>query len=168
MTKDEEFKADLAEDLAFLPKMALDFALLTARQAESVYERAGIDFPVSVSSTVLFLARVKTASLVEIARALGQPHQLIAQRIKILVKLDLIESEPDPEDGRRIVYSLTRSGKAQSVKLLKYCDEAAVVFAKLCKEIGADLLPALSAAVDALQEKPLLRRFQSLKNKKAA
>lgn len=168
MNNDEDFRAELAADAAFTAKMALDFALLVSRQAESVYERKGITFPVTVSSTVLYLTGVNTASLVEIARALGHPHQLIAQRLKILLKLELIKCAPDPNDRRRTVYSLTKEGSRQSVRLRKYCGEAAKVFSDLSDEIGVDLLSALGAAVSSLQQTPLSRRFKATKNQKAA
>jgi hypothetical protein len=40
---------------------------------------------------LLFLSSIEQASLTQIARTLGHPHQLIAQRVKILLKLKSIE-----------------------------------------------------------------------------
>ncbi|MEH6409177.1 MAG: hypothetical protein V7741_01535 [Hyphomonas sp.] len=168
MASEERFRTELAFDPAFTAKMALDFALLVSKQAEIVYESKGITFPVTVSSTVLYLARVKAASLVEIARALGHPHQLISLRLKTLLKLELIVSDPDFEDRRRVVYSLTEKGKSQSARLQKYCGEAAEVFRDLSDEVGVDLLAGLRAAFDSMQSTPLSSRFESLAKRKGA
>ena len=161
---DNAFKAALDRDPAFTPKMALEFAMLSQKQAESVYEKEGITFPVSASSTVLYLTKVKSASLLQIARALNHSHQLIAQRLKTLSKLELIDSMPDPDDGRRTAYQLTRQGREVSARLQTYLDVAGDVFEALSEEIGLDLLSVLRAAVTALEETPLAHRYDVLRN----
>ena len=167
MNKEHNFRVELAADPAFTAKMAYDFAMLVGRQAESVYQSMGIAFPVTVSSTVLYLTKVKASSLAEIARALDHPHQLIAQRLKTLLKLELIESKPDPSDRRRTEYRLTKKGKSQGKHLQKYCSEADGIFSDLSTELGVDLLAALRNAHAALQDVPLSRRFTSKQNQEA-
>lgn len=154
-----KFREALEVDAAFTGKMALDFAFLIATQAEDVYKNKGICFPVTVSSTLLFLTRVQAASLLEISAALGHQHQLVAQRIKILLKLELIEANADALDRRRTLYRLTRVGRRQGKILQDYCGEAAQVFIELSDEVGVDLLDALHQASTALQKTPLLERF---------
>jgi DNA-binding MarR family transcriptional regulator len=168
MIKQDDFRAELAASPAFTAKMALDFAMLVSRQAESVYQSMGISFPVTASSTVLYLTQVKAASLAEIARTLGHPHQLIAQRLKTLRKLELIESKPDLSDRRRTAYILTKKGKSQGNRLQKYCSEADRIFCDLSDEIGVDLLSALRNAHATLQDLPLSRRFKSDMNNESA
>ena len=168
MTKQDNFKAELAASPAFTAKMALDFAMLVSRQAESVYQSMGISFPVTASSTVLYLTQVRAASLAEIARVLGHPHQLIAQRLKTLRKLELIESKPDRSDRRRTAHHLTKKGKTHGKRLQKYCSEADRIFSDLSDEIGVDLLSALRNAHATLQDLPLSRRFKSNMNNEPA
>lgn len=159
MPEPRKFREALEADAAFTGKMALDFAFLIAAQAEEVYKRKGICFPVTVSSTLLYLSRVNAASLLEISTALNHQHQLVAQRIKILLKLALIEASADPMDKRRTLYRLTKEGKHQGEILQDYCKEAADVFVDLSSEVGVNLLETLHQASVALQRNPLLERF---------
>jgi DNA-binding MarR family transcriptional regulator len=155
----ENFKTAVALDPAFTGKMALDFAHLIGIQAESVYQARGIVFPVSASSAMRFLDSVETASLLDVTRALGHQHQLVAQRVKILLKLELIEAQADPHDKRRTLYRLTPAGRRQAQTLQDYCVQAAIVFEELSSEVGCDLLAALRTAARALQKTTLFERF---------
>ena len=167
MPEARKFRESLEIDAAFTGKMALDFAFLIAAQAEDVYKNKGICFPVTVSSTLLYLTRVEEASLLEISAALGHQHQLVAQRIKILLKLELIEANADPLDKRKTLYRLNKAGKRQGKILQDYCSEAAEVFVELSNEVGVDLLGSLHQASTALQKTPLLERFVARSERKA-
>ncbi len=162
MQNPKKFQKALEIDAAFTGKMALDFAFLVAAQAEEVYKDKGLCFPVTVSSTLLYLTRVKVASLLEISSALNHQHQLVAQRIKILLKLELIEANSDPMDKRRTLYRLSKTGKRQGELLQDYCNEAAQVFIDLSNEVGVNLLDSLHQASTALQRTPLSERFVAL------
>lgn len=164
----DNFEDRIAHNSAFLGKTAHDFALLILRQAESVYGRYGISFPVSVSSTVLYLSEARSASLLDIARGLDHPHQLIAQRIKILLKHDLVVGEKDPDDQRRTLYKLTVEGQKQAERLAAYCRDAAVVFDTLSNEVGGRLQAMIQQASDALKATPMAARFDALGAKKGA
>jgi hypothetical protein len=78
MKTEKRFRQHLSVNKVFLAKSVFDLHLLILKQAEEVYEIKGIVFPVAVSSVVLFLCSTQQASLTQIARALGHPHQLIA------------------------------------------------------------------------------------------
>jgi DNA-binding MarR family transcriptional regulator len=163
MNHEKEFKSSISVNKAFMAKRVFDLYLLILKQAEEVYQNKGMLFPVIVSSTILFLASVKSASLSQTAKALGQPHQLIAQRIKILLKLKMISSSPDINDKRRTLYKLTGLGKKQGALLDDYCLEAAVAFNDLSGELGLDLHQLLNQACEALEQKSFAQRFPSHK-----
>ena len=157
--KPNEFKELLDHDPAFMGKMAVDFATLIARQADTVYEARGMGFPVIVSSTLLYLVEVGPASLTEIAAGLDHSHQLVKQRTDILQKLGLIRTQRDPNDGRRTLFHLTTRGVAEGEHLLAYRTEAARIFRALSEEVGVDLAVVLPRARMALERKPLAERF---------
>lgn len=157
--KPTEFKEMLDRDPAFMGKMALDLATLIARQAEAVYEARAMAFPVIVSSTLLYLVEAGPASLTEIAQGLDHSHQLVKQRVDILLKLGLIRSRRDPHDGRRTLFSLTAEGATQAERLKAYRAEAARVFTALSEEIGVDLADILPRAREALERRPMAVRF---------
>jgi DNA-binding MarR family transcriptional regulator len=161
MLHEEKFKQSLVTNKAFMAKRIFDLHLLILKQAEQVYQTKEMIFPVAVSSTLLFLASVKSASLAQTAKALGQPHQLIAQRIKTLLKLKLIVSSPDKNDKRRTLYKLTKLGKSQHALLDEYCLEAEVAFNDLSNELGIDLHHLLNRTYESLETKTFAQRFPS-------
>jgi DNA-binding MarR family transcriptional regulator len=157
--KPSEFKEMLDRDPAFMGKMALDLATLIARQAEAVYEARAMEFPVIVSSALLYLAEVGPASLTEIAQGLDHSHQLVKQRVDNMLKLGLIRGRRDRGDGRRTLFSLTAEGIMQAERLKEYRCEAARVFTALSDEIGVNLADVLPRACEALERTPLAARF---------
>jgi len=144
---------------AYLGKHAHDLLLKSSDQVAEVYKARGILIPVVVSSTMQFLSRRDNASLADISRALGLPHQLVAQRIQKLDRLGLVEKHPDPFDGRRFEYCLTDLGRDQASRLTRCMEDTAVIYNELYDEIGYDLAQLLLDAVQALERKPLITRF---------
>lgn len=161
MLYEDKFRKSISTNKAFLAKRVFDLHLLILKQAEQVYQSKGMIFPVAVSSTILFFASVKSTSLAQIAKALGQPHQLISQRIKILLKLNMIVSSPDKKDKRRTLYKLTNLGKKHASLLDDYCIEAEIAFNDLSEELGIDLHQLLNKTCEALEKKPFAHRFPS-------
>jgi len=147
---------------AYLGKHAQNLIFRTLEQEAEFYEMRGIVFPVRASSTVEMIDRKPGISLSEIGRALGFPHQLVAQRIKILSEMSLIEKRADPEDRRRTGFFLTQIGKKQA-KLLQSCvEDISQVYAELYEEIGCDLSAKLILAIRALEDHPIIQRLEDL------
>jgi DNA-binding MarR family transcriptional regulator len=158
MSKSKFYNSDLIHK-AYTGKKSLDFSYLVLAQVETVYRNKGMVFPVVTSSTLLYLSEQGSASLTEIAKALQFPHQVIAQRINSLSKLDLLEKHPDPNDKRRSEYHLTRKGKDQAARLAAYNIEAAAVFQSVFDDAGVDIGAALDSGCAALEEKTMAERF---------
>ena len=144
---------------AYLGKRLQDFLALAHEQMRQVYEANDLVIPVEGSSTLQVLAPGENLSLTEIARQLGQSHQLIAQRIGKLQKLGLVEKHPDPDDGRRAYYNLTTEGEIQWHRLDALMVRLASVNAQLFDDIGCDLTRKLDEAMQALASTPYLARF---------
>ncbi|MEO0613757.1 MAG: MarR family transcriptional regulator [Pseudomonadota bacterium] len=161
MTK-RDFYHDKSTRSAFLGKSALDLCQLSSEQVQEIYDQRGIDIPVLVSSTLLYLHRFGAMTLADIARALMQPHQLIAQRIDKLTRLKLVRRKADPRDGRRFELHLTKKGREQAARLSDCMDDMAIVYGALYREIECDLPQKLNDACDALAEKPLSVRFEEM------
>lgn len=161
MSRENEFKKSISNNRAFLAKRVFDLHLLIIKQAEEVYIEMGMIFPVAVSSVVLFLTHAKQASLSEISKALDQPHQLIAQRVKTLLKLGIIECEKDKTDKRKTLYQFTLLGIEQSELQKIYNLEAEVAFNDLSSELGIDFHQLLNRACESLESKSFAKRFPS-------
>lgn len=143
----------------FMPKLAYDFASLIEKQAKPVYETMGLIIPVITSSTVVFIFENKTASLLDIARGLEITHQLASQRVKILLKLGIIQAFKDTSDKRKTNYQLTEFGIEQSKVLSSYLDKASLVFSELNEELGCDLMELLFKVNNSFQVNSLQSRI---------
>lgn len=158
----ERFFDDQDVRVSFLGKKALDVAQLIAAQAKPVYEAEGLEIPVAASSTLLILGRRATLSQSEIATALNQPHQTVAQHIRALEKRRLVHNRRAPGDARARAYSLTPKGKDQYRRLERYLQVVHAVFQQLFEEIDADLADALEKAETALGAVTLKQRFDRM------
>ena len=147
---------------AYLGKHAQNLILRTLEQESEIFEMRGIIFPVRASSAVEMIHRRLGISLSEIGRALGFTHQLVAQRIKILTDMSLIEKRPDAKDRRRSGFFLTRTGKAQA-KLLRACvEDISQLYKDLFDEIECNLSEKLISAISALEDRPLVQRMEEM------
>lgn len=147
---------------AYLGKHAQDFLMKSSAQVERVYEKRGLNIPVVTSSTFHIIAEQKEISLSEISSLLQLPHQLIAQRTDKLSKLGLIKKRPDPNDGRRSNYTLTRKGRDQAAILIKCMSDISKVYKDIFNEIECDLSAALINAISLLEEQSIASRLDKL------
>ena len=98
------------EPIAVTARLARLQALLAPR-LESVFERFGIrstDF--AILATVVRLAG-ETVSQRRLGSELGLSAGTISLRVDRLVRRGLVERQPDPDDGRGAVISITDSGR---------------------------------------------------------
>ncbi|HRX74690.1 MAG TPA: MarR family transcriptional regulator [Hyphomonas sp.] len=147
---------------AFIAKQLEQLAEQIVGQGADMLEAAGITFPSRAVSAVLFLGENEPASTADIARALGQPHQVATQRVDLLIQLGIIERVDDPEDGRRKLLRLTPKGRDQFTILAGRLEKAGQAFDALFAEIGCDLPEVTRQVAEALQNKSLLNRMKDL------
>lgn len=145
---------------ALLGKRAEDLSNLIEQQTQPIFDSLGIIVPIKSCSTLLTLLELEQASLVDIAKQLGQSHQLVKQKLPKLMKLGLIQQHSDKEDKRRTLYSLTNKGKQQSKKIKEYLKQSAALVDSISEEIGVDIFEAIDKAAGALQGKSLWYRFK--------
>lgn len=147
---------------AFLGKHAKALVDGTSEDVARIYERIGLTIPVQTSSTLQTLNTHDGLALADMARIIAIPHQLAAQRVKKLVALDIVTTQPDPNDARRKIFTLTDFGRRQA-QLLKDCmDNMAVIYERLYAEIECDLAQKLLDALASIQNKPLDDRYAEL------
>jgi DNA-binding MarR family transcriptional regulator len=95
----------------------------------------------------------------QISQALNLSHQLASQRVKVLVKSELVDGIRDASDKRKTSYYLTPKGQEKSKILDLYCLDAAQAFEDLSSEIGVDIQSVLNSAIAALKSKSFGERF---------
>ena len=146
----------------FIGKYADDLGQLISAQIKPVYAALGIIVPVKSCSLVHTLAKLKQASLMELANHLNQSHQLVKQKVPRLLELRIISQSQDPDDKRRTLYQLTEAGQQQAAILNQ--DPMAGIYQQLSDEVGCDIRQVLTRAIEQLQGKDLLTRFQEHNN----
>jgi len=143
---------------AFLGNLLERLVELIVHQGNDLLAAAGIKVPARAVSTVLLVAERSGITAADIGKELSQPHQLVTQRIELLLKLGILEREIDPLDGRRKVLVLSAEGHCQ-VKLLRQClGNANDALIGLQQEIACDLSTATLNAIHALEKRPILDR----------
>ncbi len=99
------------------------------------------------------------ASAAELARALGQSHQLVVQKCPALLRLGVITQHADPADARRKILRLTDAGRDQLRRIDDYSAKISDVYRTLFEEVG-DVHGAILKALNALADKPLAERIR--------
>ena len=146
---------------AFIANQLERLADLIVLQGNEMLDASGIEFPSRTVSSVLFVGENEPASTADIARALGQPHQLATQRVDLLIQLGIFERISDPDDARRKLLRLTPKGRDQFQILSDRLEKAGQAFSALFAEIGCDVPAATQRAVAALKTTPLVSRMKA-------
>lgn len=151
---------------AFAANQMIRLTDLINDQGTELLKDAGLTLPPRAVSTVLLIGEYGQISAADIAKELNQPHQLVTQRIELLIKLNLLQRLDDPQDGRRKILALSIKGKHELQILDQRLAEAALAFEDLYKEIEINLSAISMRAMNALEKKSLLSRVNDLKNNK--
>ena len=147
---------------AFVANTLERLASLIVEQGDVLLRDAELDFPSRAASTVLLLGERARISAADLAKALDQPHQLVTQRVDLLIELGIVSRAGDPGDARRRILALTSKGKRQFKALKARLTIAEAAFAALSSEIGCDLLDATRSAIAALERSSVLDRVRAL------
>lgn len=148
---------------AFLANQLHRLADLITQQGDDLLMGAGLSLPSRAVSSVLLIGERGQMSAADIAKKLDQPHQLVTQRVEILIELGLVGRIDDPSDGRRKILELTRKGKKE-LRLVETClRDAEQVFLDLYQEIECDLSAVTLNALKVLSSKSILDRIATAK-----
>ena len=135
------------------------FYHLFMSQIDALYQRYEIDIPVVCSSTAHLLHLRGEMSPADIGRTLGDPHQVVAQRLDSLIRKGLVVKTPDPSDKRRGLVALTQKGEDQAAALVRLMDISGPIYAQIEQEIDANLPAILTRAHERLANHPIADRI---------
>ena len=142
------------------------FALNLARLSDQLYDQMqlamagdGVTIPARLTGIVQLLHSEGAQSQADIAQRLGLSHQLVAQRLTWLTRHKMIETRPDPDDGRRKLITLTGAGGKQADGLQAFLPKLLKTYERLFAELGLDLHGAVQGAGAALDAEPLQDRI---------
>ncbi len=139
----------------FLGLQAHQLLTIIDFQGTDLLTRQGIDLPSRSVSTMMHLKRNKHVTVTGLAHFLGMSHQLVRHRLEDLKARNLVTEKRAPDDLRRTLILLTKSGKALALQVELLNKEVEQVYLELFEEIGVDLFEALIKAKQALMEKSL-------------
>tara|TARA_R110001599_G_scaffold261690_1_gene462105 strand:+ start:1955 stop:2440 length:486 start_codon:yes stop_codon:yes gene_type:complete len=159
---DSSPKASVTDDILFLGRAIERLSVLIAEQSEEVFGNMGIVIPVRSCSLIQVLAELKMATASDLARELGQSHQLIMQKIPKLLRLGLIAFQPDKDDARKKIYYLTADGAEQLAKFEQCGAEIRRAYEHLFAEVG-DVHAVVARTTNALNNKAIGQRIKSVR-----
>lgn len=155
---------DIASPI-FLARLADRLSTTLEEQTAEVFNRYAIEIPVRSCSLMVTIANLGTASPAELSTALGQSHQLVAQKIPKLLKLRLISQSKDPNDARRKIFKVTKKGHEQLQKFAECSSLIQLAYSKLFAEVG-DLHSMLNEVNKLLQKTSMIERLEQLQTTK--
>jgi DNA-binding MarR family transcriptional regulator len=147
------------DDITFLGRLSEALSMRIEEQTRPLFDDAGITVPVRSCSLLAALGDAGEASAAELARALGQSHQLVIQKCPALLRLGLVTQHADPADARRKMFRLTDAGRDQLCRIDAYSVRITDVYRALFEEVG-DVHGAILKTLHALADKPLSERFK--------
>ncbi|WP_447761055.1 MarR family winged helix-turn-helix transcriptional regulator [Sphingopyxis panaciterrae] len=146
------------DDISFLGRLSEALSTRIEEQTRPLFDDAGITVPVRSCSLLTALGSAGEASAAELARTLGQSHQLVMQKCPALLRLGLVTQYPDPADARRKIFRLTDAGHDQLRRIEAYSVRIREVYRSLFDEVG-DAHGAILRTLEALESRPLRDRI---------
>lgn len=146
------------DDISFLGRLSEALSTRIEEQTRPLFDAAGITVPVRSCSLLTTLGSAGEASAAELARTLGQSHQLVMQKCPALLRLGLVTQHPDPADARRKIFRLTDAGHDQLRRIEAYSVRIREVYRSLFDEVG-DAHGAILRTLEALETRPLRDRI---------
>jgi DNA-binding MarR family transcriptional regulator len=146
------------DDISFLGRLSEALSNRIEEQTRDLVDDAGITVPVRSCSLLTELGEAGEASAAELARALGQSHQLVVQKCPALLRLGLVTQHADPADARRKMFRLTAEGRDQLARITAYRSKIGAAYRQLAAEAG-DVHGAILRTLDALATRPLRDRL---------
>jgi DNA-binding MarR family transcriptional regulator len=139
--------SDLSQD-AMAVRLALVIKRLRARLRETRPDQAKA-LPISHLAILARLRDDGPATATALAAAEHVSQQAIAQHVAALREDGLVQTAPDPKDGRKLVVTITRAGR----RLFDAAAESrnAWLAHAIAAEISAKELPAMAKAIDLLE-----------------
>ena len=148
------------DDISFLGRLSEALSQRIEEQTRPLFDDMGITVPVRSCSLLTALEAAGEATAAELARTLGQSHQLVIQKCPALLRLGIITQHVDPADARRKIFRLTPEGRRQQDRIEAYSVRISEVYRDLFDEVG-DVHGAILRALNALADKPLAERFKT-------
>ncbi|WP_172448611.1 MarR family winged helix-turn-helix transcriptional regulator [Caulobacter mirabilis] len=132
------------------------------RDVQTLYREAGVRFEPRWYAVFVSLRDHGPATVGELAQRLDVTHAAVSQVRAALLSAGLIETRPDPRDGRRHTLVLSPEGEATAQRLQPLWDAINAATAGILASEAPGLLQGLDDLAAALDRQPLKTRVASL------
>jgi DNA-binding MarR family transcriptional regulator len=139
-----------SQGLIFLPHIMRRLANRFVEACDVVFPDFGIVVPPRLVSTMHLLFERGPRSITDIAATIGQSHPFVIKAVKQLKALGLVDTRPDPKDGRKTIVKLTPKGKGQAQRLLDVRPVFEAAYVRLMAESDAKIFDSLWRMENAL------------------
>ncbi|MDB9526835.1 bifunctional helix-turn-helix transcriptional regulator/GNAT family N-acetyltransferase [Oscillatoria sp. CS-180] len=137
-----------------------------AEDAEKVYDLYDVSLDAKWFPVFYTLARVESASVTEIAQAIGHSHPSVSQIVKEMAKKDLVSTEKSQTDARVNIVKLSAAGKAIVPRLDEQCSDVREAIAQLLQETQNDLWAAIEEVEFLLAHQSFFERVQKVRKQR--
>lgn len=144
---------------AFLAHLLRRLSDELVRAGASWYPEVGVAAPPRTTSTLIALDDRGPLGVMEIAALLRQSHPLVIGWIKQLTDLGFVDTQSDPQDGRRSVVVLTDEGHSEVRRLRKALAIMEKASQKLMDEASPELFEALWRMDEAVRGRTFIDRL---------
>lgn len=145
---------------AFLAHLLRRLADELVRAGATWYPEVGVTAPPRTASTLIALDDRGPLGVTEIAALLRQSHPLVIGWVKLLTDLGFVDTQTDPQDGRRSIIVLTDEGRAEVRRLRAALVIMEKASQKLMDEASPELFEALWRMEEAVRRKPFTDRLR--------
>lgn len=145
---------------AFLAHLLRRLADELVRAGASWYPEVDVTAPPRTTSTLIALDDRGPLGVTEIAALLGQSHPLVIGWIKQLTERGFVDTQSDPQDGRRSIIVLTDEGRAEVGRLR----EALIIMERASRQLMDEVSPGMFEALwrmdEAVRRKTFIHRLR--------
>lgn len=132
------------------------------QEVAKVYEARSIEFSPRWFPIFRYVAETGSASITDIAKAIGVTHPAVNQTANELLEANLLSASSDSVDKRKRILSLSTKGKKLYAELKDVWAGLHASLSDLLEETDNSLPNALLAFEQALDERDLLERYQTI------
>ncbi len=140
---------------AFLGLQLLRLYDKVDQAGDQALQLTSIELPSRVASSLIYLKHHGPTSVANLARALAASHQLVSQRVAILIENDLITKAADKSDRRRTLLRLSAKGRRLANSVDELCQSGNDVYRSIFEEIGVDVNKCVIEMRKALERRSL-------------
>ena len=130
-------------------------------EVDKIYAAHNLNLSSRVTAILFLLHENGSAGITQIAEALGITHPAVNQMSKKLESLNYINTQPDPNDERRRLLTLSAQGQALITQLQPIWEDLRISLDEMLTHSEHQLLPAIAALETANQSQSVSDRVKA-------